>query len=419
VPDEKKPEPSPMPPPLEAVFRPWLWALLAVATAVKLWLLAHTRGTSDSENWFFFARHALRWGLFDAYDSIGPIFNHPPLATVIETGSLMAGRGLGDLVGMAADRYPGRPFLWVRLPALVADVAGAFVLAPLLRARFGARTARFMVAALIASPLTFLVGVWHGNTDLIWSVVVLAAVLVLEWPFARPPRFGRAVRVALAGGIVGLAVSIKLPAIVALAPLGIIAERERRGAWLAVGFLATALPFTAWGLVEGGYPFVTAVFGYQGTVTAVPWPPGRFAAFLGEAPWAWFLTHGHVFVGVAAVLVSLAWSKRGRGGDAVAAVYVAVLLVLPVFGCQYLAWAALPVALLGWRAALLFHLAATLEAWIVYDFPITKFMTEEEKATALSVWPSVSTWCVLAAVLVLALRRERAPVQARTILSSN
>lgn len=409
----------------EPIFVPWLIALLAWATLAKLAGLACTRGSGDAENWFFFALHGQRWGVFDAYIDIGTLCNHPPLAILIESSVVGFGKALGHILGYAPDHYPGTPFFWLRLPALGADLASLLLLAPLLRTRMGARRTRLLLAALAVSPLTFVVGVWHGNTDLIWIALLLAAIVVLEWPFALKPVYrlrvgplrladlplpSADVRAVAAGVLVALGTAIKTPAVVGLAPLFLVAQRGNRGALLLLGFVVPAAAFVLWGFVGGGYPFVECVLGYRGTLTAMPWPVERFAReFLGEGARDWLVHHGHVLVGTAAAAAALVWARRGGAGEAVAVTYAATLLVLPVFGCPYLLWVALPLALLGARAVLLFHLAAFLEAAVIYLFPIDKFMSAGEAAAAFSVGPALCTWLLLLGIVVLATRGRPVP----------
>lgn len=371
-----------------------LLVLLAVATLAKLWMLAHTVGSNDTWSLFRFGMTALQPGvpLFESYRTNGPEQNHPHGGLLLFMGCLR----VWQLV-----KHPAEAWFWLRLPALAGDLLGTWALAGLLRDRFPRSTAQGILALVIVSPLIASVGLYHGNTDMLCVGLALTAALALERD--RP---------ALAGVLVVAAASVKVPAIVSAAPLGLVALREGKAPRFCLGAGLAALASFGPAFVLGGEPYRRDVFGYLGTVTEQPWPPALLLARLGLDAVDFYEHRSKFFVVPATVLVSLSFWKRGRAGDALACVFGTTLLLVPCFGAQYLAWFAAPVALLGARAAFSFHLAGAAQALVIYAAygglsAATHYFayTQQPLASPLSPLPGFLTWTVVAASVALALAR--------------
>jgi hypothetical protein len=134
----------------------------------------------------------------------------------------------------------------------------------------------------------------------------------------------------------------------------------------------------------------------------------------GETVRVFHRLHGHFVVGTTATAVALGMARRARPGDAFAATYGAVLAVVPVFGTQYLCWIALPIALLGARPTLLFHVAASLWVAAIYLFPLDPRLSLPEATAELSLWPALAPYLILIAAVAgaVASSRAKAPAQA-------
>jgi hypothetical protein len=309
-------------------------------------------GTNDILTWRKFAGAAHEQGLVAAYRSV-PELNHPPLPILWAAASLR----IADATGV---RFP---FVF-RLPSVLADVVSCVLLAHVWRRRVARGEAPRAapvraVTAMALSPVAILIGAYHGNTDNVYAALSLLAAFALA-DLRRPFVAG----LSLAG-----AMNVKLIPIVLVLPLaaccpsigGVIVF----GAGLAVG----AIPLLVMMALAGG-AFVRNVLSY--TAQRDRWgltyalsllqenatPAGRR---IGDA-----IARGYYHVwgrwmvlGATAVLAAVQHFRRkdSRGaGDAyeLAAVAAAVmLLVIPGFGIQYLAFAA-PLLLacsVGWGTA--------------------------------------------------------------------
>ena len=334
-------------PPADVIWTRALVALLVATTVVKLRVLASTEGSSDCLTWVHFAEVCRANGPFAAYEIMGRPFDHPLLGQLAVTGSTV----LGHLLHVSNE-----PFL-VRLPALAGDLLAAAVLGPLLSDRFGVRRARHLVGLYLSSPLVLLAGLYHGNTDLLLFALVLASALALERD--RP---------ALAGAILAAATSVKLPALVALAPLGVVALRKGGAVRFSAAFLLGAAVWFVPPLVGSGAPFVHYVLRYRGTVANQPWPPTtNVRDLLGGEAVLWYARRAGPILFVLLSSTAIA-ARRERAGDALALVLGVALLVMPLFGVQYFVWFAVPVLLLGVRSAVSYHLVGAYHAASVYAF---------------------------------------------------
>src|SRR5581483_9283338 len=140
-----------------------------------------------------------------------PVFNHGPLAAWL----LAAINALHDR-GIA-----GYPFL-IRAPACLADFVTAVLLFELVRRVRPLREALLAAALVAFSPVLLVVSGFHGNTDPVVVMFVLAAaylLLVRRSPLAASIAFG-------------LAVSVKLVPLVLVPALLLAAMRLRRAAVL-------------------------------------------------------------------------------------------------------------------------------------------------------------------------------------------
>src|SRR5215212_726857 len=127
--------------------RPLIIAL-GIATLVKLGLAVATVGTNDVVTWRAFADNAMLCGgcVYNLPGPYGDPFNHPPF--IIHFLKLIG--------ASSAVWFP----LWLRLPAVLADV-GTVLLATKLIPGISIR----LTVVLALNPVSILISGFHGNTD--------------------------------------------------------------------------------------------------------------------------------------------------------------------------------------------------------------------------------------------------------------
>lgn len=324
-----------------------------LATLVKLWWAASSYGTNDVMYWSEFARTVARVGPLHVYGHrFSAVYNHPPLAGWM----LVALNGLHSL---------GFDFsTLIRVPASLADLGTALLVYGLLSRRRTPREAVLVALAVVWSPLLLMVSGYHGNTDPVFVMLVLASVYLLA------DR-----RLPLAAGVaIGLAVSVKLVPVVVLPWLAWTAWRHGRRAFVrfsvggALVFLVLWVPVL---LLEYA-DFRDQVILYRG-IPLREWGLSELFAAYG-----W--DDGLRFVGGPGSLVVLGLAsaspfvlRRGRHLDedslaaaGVGLALVAFLALSPAFGMQYLTWALAPAYLLAPRLGHVYNVCASAFAFTVY-----------------------------------------------------
>ncbi len=311
-----------------------VWLALVVAWLLREIVAWVSDGSSDIALWQQFSSHSQDEGILSTYRAFAD-FNHPPLMAMWGSSAEAFSRlGLGRFA-----------FIFKQLP-IALDVAAVALLAQ--RAAPGGRAASTRLAWLYAlNPATLLLSAYHGNTDVMLAVLMLAAAL---WSAE-----GRA---QWAGLALGFAVNVKLTPLVLLPILGAFHLRQKTlKPWL--GALAVcALPFAVLLLLQPG-PFIKQVLLYNGqmdwwgvmyflttAMEAAAQSPalkagGEFFAGLANGYSQFAKALVLAIAGLGAFLVT-----RPRGYDVVRACAFAVamfLVLTPGFSVQYLAW---PVPLL-------------------------------------------------------------------------
>lgn len=343
--------------------RHWLWiasislaALLSLA--LKLWLAYTTVGTNDVTAWERFATTAQHVGGAELYRREA-LFNHPPFMVHLLH------------LQMYLTQYTGLPFpLWLRLPAILADLGTVIVVWKILAPppeQPGRRAALFLLA--VAPPLIMISG-FHGNTDPVMISFVVLAVYLLE----------RRAAVIPAGIALGLALSIKIVPVIFLPAMVCYLATWRARLTLCVAaatvWSAGALPY----LVQAPQSIVRQVFAYAGNYGQ--WGISRIAVLRAArahpaATWA-ELEHGpYTDIGRVIIMVSIVaaalWLNRSprRKPSLFVQCGLVVFLFLalsPAFGVQYLAWLMPWVVALGFRATLVLYTASSIFLFQVYTF---------------------------------------------------
>ncbi len=206
-----------------------------LALALKLVLAIFTFGTNDVASYQHFAAgiadHDASW--LYKHD---PGMNHPPLVA----------HALGVLIRIA--RATGLPFAFCfRLPAIVADMFTLVLLARLLRPYIRE------VSLLAMAPATILVSGFHGNTDAVMLLFLIAAVYLLQVRQSIP----------LAALALALAASIKLVPILFL-PVFLFYANGNRARVQFLAITAVAIALLGWPQYFQDIPVMMRnVFGYR------------------------------------------------------------------------------------------------------------------------------------------------------------
>jgi hypothetical protein len=317
-----------------------LLAAMFLAALAKLWLSLNTYGTNDITSWKRFADQIYPDGLFTIY-ATDDQFNHPP---AVAMALWLLGRG----VEAAGDWFP----FFFRLPAILADTGSAYLVWKFALHYLPSRTRLFLVLVFALNPVSVMVSGFHGNTDPIFTFLILASAFILVYKSAP----------ALAGCIFGLALNVKIVPLLLLPAFYFWLQdwksRVRFGSGAAVVFLAGfALHFS-----RVPNDILHNVFGYD-----------SFGGFWGISR---LLGNPEWFSGVAKLLILLLVigfsyfatsvnrqsprlnSTGTRHGEdlirAIGGTYIIFLVLTSGFGVQYLVWL-LPFSVFWGR----FHLVYT------------------------------------------------------------
>ena len=328
----------------------------AAATLLKLVVAARTHGTDDVRYWTEFMAGVMHHGPVGIYglDGTAALYNHPPLVGWM----LLVDGHLADL-GLST------PFL-VRVPASVADLASTMLVWALVRRVSGDSAAALAAVAFTLSPLGFVISGFHGNNDPLFAMLVLAATWLLVT--GRSPL--------IAGVALGLGVSVKIVAVVALPVLLVLAFRRSRGALLSLvgggGIVFLAIWAPALLLEPGGV--LHHVLGYAGNDIR-QWGLSQLLTWSGMPTTATVATGDALRFGVVltAMLVpaalALAPGRSERQLLACAGLPLVLMTLLsPSFAMQYLSWPLAAAYLVApWAAATTYNALASTYALLVYS----------------------------------------------------
>src|SRR5215510_3618928 len=187
--------------------RQFVWAALAAATALKLYLALTTAGSMDAVG---FADHLTKieqvggLGAYAVRGAFNNPFNSPPFM-------IHALRAMGWL-----ERTTRLPFpFWLRLPSVLADVGSFFITRRLLANIWPARNLSWPLFLVAVSPISIMISGYHGNTDSLMIFFVLLAVCFCEHrtrPWVAGLAFGAALCVKVVPLLFAPALLLYLPA---------------------------------------------------------------------------------------------------------------------------------------------------------------------------------------------------------------
>lgn len=353
----------------------------------KLVLAATTLGTNDIPHWLEFLNAVQHVGPIGVYSYPLPhsLYNHPPLM-----GYYLELIGAGTHVGLAAS-------FSIRAVSSLADVATAVLVFELLRTRRALRDATLAGIVVACSPVLLIISGYHGNTDPLFTMLVLLSVYLLADRKTPVP----------AGAALALALGVKIVPIVVIPCLLVYGLHRGRATLFrfTAGFATVSALFWVPALFEQWSAIRRNVLGYSGSKDH-EWGLAQLGQFAGNPPWAsWLEGPGRMLiVGICALVPALlVWRRPHCLTQGVAFALAGFLALTPTFGTQYLVWGAAASVLLAPRAGLAFNLLAGLLLAKVYtrwnsglpwDRAFASPFTPRERVFALLVW-AVLLWALI------------------------
>jgi hypothetical protein len=382
--------------PSAAMTRPLLVLLLA-ATAFKLFIAATTYGSNDVLYWETFLREANSWGGLGLYRG-EPLFNHPPLMVRFI-------RILGEL---AAITHVPLGFL-LRAVSSAADVGTFFAVVGIARAA-AIQVSGWTLALLAIAPASIMIAGFHGNTD---PVMVFFVVLAVLLAVRGQPAW-------MVGVAIGMAINVKLAAIVFAPALALSMEGWKRKLVLAgAAALIVALASMPYllqdpALLERKIIAYTSIPGHWGLTRLLSLEPalrGLYHSYLRYAA-----------VGTLAAIVALcfAFSRSRRPPSVFLQCGISGFLFMvftPGFGVQYLAWLVPWVVAAGLVPALLWYSTSGIFLFAVYTYWSQQFPWYYANSLKMRDWgggivlAEIGAWLATAAVLVALLLRAHGGAQ--------
>ena len=373
-------------------------AIGALGMALRCAISAVSIGANDILFWEDFARTARERGVLWMYTNI-PMWNHPPLMGKLAPGLLR----LSVLTGL---RFP----VAFKLAPMAADALCLVLLWKIWRRRSADAFAPLAAVAIFSlSPDAMLVSAYHGNTDPLVGMFILAACYFVE---EKASFFW-------AGVALAAAVNVKLIPLL-LVPVFLANVRRWPDAFRFAGGLCVGIiPFVPV-LLRVGSSFYTTAITYNSNFDN--WGIPFFVRMAEENP-EWVGAAGRVHAAVAAsgrylvaatILALCAWSRwrRPLSTYQLAAGGLAAFLFLgPGFGVQYTAilGPVLVAASLGW--GLWYALSAgAFIASVYYLFWTREALVASWFSTAFpypAPWIGLIAWLGLGQFLVSLLRRSR------------
>lgn len=374
---------------MRSLLRAWpLWGL--VALACKLAFAVFTLGSNDIATFHRFAAEIADHNVLWVYQHDSE-FNHPPLI----------GRLLGLVIHIA--RSTGLPFAFCfKLPAIVADM----LMLPLLLATV--KPSREMLSLVAIAPASILLSGFHGNTDPLMLLFLVAAIYFLE--IRRSP--------ALSGIALGLAISVKIvPLLFAPAFLLYIQGNRRRLQFLVL-VAATAGLLALPEIVQAFPDMVRNVFlyssrsgmwGFTRLARAVERFTGREGAVDTVA------SIGRLATPVI-LLIATWWMHRRRVSLFASCAVLMFLFVwlLPGFGVHYLEWLVPFAIIFGELTAAAVYGATGFFMAIVYNYWAKSFPWYYANSIQVGGWPiryipfELACWLLIGGVLAVYLVRLNA-----------
>lgn len=300
--------------------------MIALGVLVRFALSAASLGTNDAAAWVRFGDEISHYGLIPTYQ-VDRDFNHPPLPGYWALlATKIAGEGGSGLSSLIFTNV-------FRVPAMLADCLGIYLLWLVWRKRLG-NTGALVVAALFALSIdAILVSAFHCNTDSIYVALCLLCVYLIE---ERGATFW-------GGFALGAAINIKIIPLLLILPLLLSFRRWRDALKFTLGLALWVLPFVPELAVIRG-KFIENVLKYNSSLdrwginffTTLGQPAYNPNTPLGHFAWAYYFNARYLIVGLI-VLWAVVARLRGRWNryQLIAVTFALFLLFTPGFGVQY------------------------------------------------------------------------------------
>lgn len=319
-----------------------------VGLAVRLYVLAKSRGSNDMRTWEFFSHHVEHSGVRFCYENIGN-FNHPPLMGYL----VLAARKI-------AAALDTRLAITFKVPQLLAEALMAFLL---WRTWANDKTKQAWVfAALATSLLGISISMHHGNTDALCVAMSFLAAYLLD----RRRFFFSGL--ALAG-----AINVKLIPVLLIFPLLAQARSIKDAIRFLGGLSLGVIPFvpfiiTSWpsfkanALSYNSNPERYGIYGLMWLGTEI-----RHLGTLVREVQMPYWTSGRYFI-FAAIFALGIWGRQQRVKATALGLgtFAAFLVLTPGFGVQYLVYVLPFLLALDLRAGFLYSAFAGLSLVVTY-----------------------------------------------------
>lgn len=328
--------------------------LIGVGLVLRGVLIATTAGTSDLGLWEWFAMAFQTYGPAEAYVQVSGL-NHPPLAIWLVSALEAAG--------------PLRVML--RGSQVIADIATSFLLIAI--ARRTGFDPRLAATLFFLSPVAILTSSLHTNTDSLVATICCAVVLLM--------LDGRH---AAAGAMLGVAISIKVVALLPL-PLLLLASGARGRTRFSIACAAVVMAACLPVLAAEPAAFIRNVMAYGGSGAAwgLALPLQTMGAIAKALEWwdvrAWsysaadaYAEAARIFVIASIAVVTLAWSRTRSILElpaAVALVFLASVTVAPRVTQGYFIWF-LPLLMFAVRPVLAVTVYAAASLQLVVNYTL-------------------------------------------------
>jgi Gpi18-like mannosyltransferase len=241
----------------------WSVALIALGIVLRLAIAVTSKGTNDAAAWLRFGDEINQHGLIETYRSDRD-FNHPPIPAY--WAALCA-----QISGSEDSPLHDSIFTIVfKLPVIVADCAGIYLLWLIWRSR-NDNAGALRVAAWFALSLdAILISAYHCNTDPIYVMLCLLCAYLLE-----------KMRYLVAWLALGAAINIKLIPVLLIVPLLLTARNRYQAMRFIAGLALWVLPFVPL-LILARKAFLANVLMYNSMVDR--WGIDYFL-LLGQSKW--------------------------------------------------------------------------------------------------------------------------------------
>lgn len=307
-------------------YRCYAVAFCVLGLILRLVLSWHALGTNDAYTWFKFGLLVDKRGLAEAYH-MTRLLNHPPYPTMWAWVCWLIERdNIADFA------------FWMRMPAIVADMVSCLLIWRIALARQGPAVAFAATALTALSPVSILISAYHCNTDPVCVCLILLAMYKADRK-----------RSMAAGAALGLAIDIKLVAVLAIPALLASSRSLKSFMRLLIGLSVGVLPF-AWLLLTSGPTAIHRIAGYASSYEH--W--GLVYLFkslsrlgFGHDLWVQWAWDFHDLFGkwlMLGAIVAAGWWGRQNRATAIALGTGAMtwfVVLAPGFGIQYLIYPAI------------------------------------------------------------------------------